>query len=265
VQVAVDTKHHLIVTHEVTNTGSDRSQLAKVAAQAKEVLGADDLAVVADRGYFNSTEILACAQADITVTLPKPMTSGAKSEGRFGKQDFVYLPTEDVYRCPAGQKLSYHYTNEEDGKALRRYWTTACPGCPIKTATFACLIRCRFTRWRQPPTSQLANRPMEIYSSHSIHRTSLKVPFERPWKLNSSRKAQLAIFATPHDGISGISVVAAEGHKWDTPKIGRERMDSSIQCRVARIRRSVYFRYCALAPFRPRCPCTYSPIISRAS
>ena len=133
VQIAVDTEHHLIVTHEVTNTGSDRSQLANMALQAKEVLHADHLDVVADRGYFNSPEILACEQADITVTLPKPMTSGAKSEGRFGKQDFVYLPTEDAYRCPAGEKLTYRYTNEEDGKALRRYWTTACPSCPLKS------------------------------------------------------------------------------------------------------------------------------------
>jgi Transposase DDE domain len=146
VQVAVDTEHHLIVTHEVTNTGSDRSQLAKVASQAKAALGADQLNVVADRGYFNSPEILACAQADITVTLPKPMTSGAKSDGRFGKQDFVYLPTEDVYRCPAGERLTYRYTNEEHGKTLRRYWTTACPRCPLK-------VRCttgperRITRW----------------------------------------------------------------------------------------------------------------------
>ena len=102
VQVAVDTEHHLIVTHEVTNTGSDRSQLAKVASQAKDILGADHLDAVADRGYFNSPEILACEQADITVTLPKPMTSGAKSDGRF-KQDFVYLPIEDVYRCPGAR------------------------------------------------------------------------------------------------------------------------------------------------------------------
>jgi hypothetical protein len=107
VQVAVDTEHHLIVTHEVTNTGSDRSQLANMAKQAKAVLGADHLDAVADRGYFNSPEILACEQADITVTLPKPMTSGAKSDGRFGKQDFVYLASEDVYRCPAGERLSY--------------------------------------------------------------------------------------------------------------------------------------------------------------
>jgi transposase len=146
VQVAVDTEHHLIVTHEVTNIGPDRSQLAKVASQAKEVLGADELDVVADRGYFNSTEILACAQAEITVTLPKPMTSGAKSEGRFGKQDFVYLPMEDVYRCPAGQKLSYHYTNEEDGKTLRRYWTTACAACPLKSQCTTGPER-RITRW----------------------------------------------------------------------------------------------------------------------
>src|SRR6184192_2135554 len=110
VQVAVDTEHHLIVAHEVTNSGSDRAQLANMGRQAKEVLGADHLDVVADRGYFNSTEILACEQADITVTLPKPMTSGAKSDGRFGKQDFVYLRTEDVYRCPSGEKLTYRYT-----------------------------------------------------------------------------------------------------------------------------------------------------------
>src|SRR5438067_2013195 len=133
VQVAVDTEHHLIVTHEVTNTGSDRSQLAKVASQAKDILGADHLDAVADRGYFNSPEILACEQADITVTLPKPMTSGAKSDGRFGKQDFVYLPTEDVYRCPAGREADLSLTNEEDGKTLRRYWTTACLRCPLKS------------------------------------------------------------------------------------------------------------------------------------
>jgi hypothetical protein len=136
----------LIVTHEVTNTGSDRSQLAKMASQAKDVLEAHHLDVVADRGYFNSPEILACDQAGITVTLPKPMTSGAKADGRFGKQDFVYLPTEDVYRCPAGEKLTYRFTNEEGGKTLRHYWTTACPTCPLKSQCTPASLR-RITRW----------------------------------------------------------------------------------------------------------------------
>src|SRR5262249_41243373 len=105
VQVAVDTEHHLIVTHEVTNVGSDRSQLARVAKEATAGLQTDTLEAVADRGYFNDEEIVACDQAGITVTLPKPMTSSAKSEGRFGKQDFAYLAEEDVYRRPAGERL----------------------------------------------------------------------------------------------------------------------------------------------------------------
>ena len=133
VQVAVETENHLIITHELTNSGSDRAQLANVGKAAKEVLRVDTLEAVADRGYFNSPEIFACHEAGITVTLPKPMTSGAKAEGRFGKQDFVYLPGEDAYRCPAGQHLKYRYSNEEDGKKLRRYWTTACPACPLKS------------------------------------------------------------------------------------------------------------------------------------
>ncbi len=133
VQVAVDTKHHLIVTHEVTNSGSDRAQLANVAKQAKAVLQTETLEAVADRGYFSSAEILACHEAGITVTLPKPQTSGAKSDGRLGKQDFVYLPEEDAYRCPAGEQLPYRFTSEEDGKRIRRYWTTACQNCALKS------------------------------------------------------------------------------------------------------------------------------------
>jgi transposase len=146
VQVAVETDNHLIVTHEVTNSGSDRSQLARVGKAAKAVMRADTLEAVADRGYFNSPEILACHEAGITVTLPKPMTSGAKSAGRFGKQDFVYLPDEDIYRCPAGERLTYRYSNEEDGKELRRYWTTACSGCPLKSHCTTGPER-RITRW----------------------------------------------------------------------------------------------------------------------
>ena len=103
VQVAVETEHHLIVAHEVTNMGSDRSQLPR-PHRSEGHSRCEQLDAVADRGYFNSQEIKECEQAGITVTLPKPQTSGAKAEGRFGKQDFVYLLTEDVYRCPGGRE-----------------------------------------------------------------------------------------------------------------------------------------------------------------
>jgi hypothetical protein len=70
----------------------------------------------------------------------------AKSEGRFGKQDFVYLSDEDVYRCPAGEKLRYRYTNEENGQKLRRYWTNACSHCTLKDCCTTGKER-RITRW----------------------------------------------------------------------------------------------------------------------
>jgi hypothetical protein len=146
VQVAVDTEHHLIVTHEVTNVGSDRSQLARVAKEAKAALQTDTLEAVADRGYFSGEEIVACDQIGITVTLPKPMTSGAKSEGRFGKQDFAYLPADDVYRCPAGERLKYYYTNVEHGPKLHRYWTNACRTCALKSRCTTAVQR-RITWW----------------------------------------------------------------------------------------------------------------------
>jgi len=132
VQVAVDTEHHLIITHEVTNVGSDRAQLAHMAKQTKATLEAESLDVIADRGYFSGQEILACDQAGITATLPKPMTSNAKAEGRFGKQDFRYVAEKDIYVCPAGEELAYSFTTEDKGMVLRRYRTNACQSCSIK-------------------------------------------------------------------------------------------------------------------------------------
>ncbi len=146
VQAAVDIKHHLIVAHEVTNKGTDRAQLAAMAKQAKAALQAAKLDVVADRGYFDSMQILACDEADITVTLPKPLTSGAKAKGRFGKQDFVYIAEDDVYRCPAGARLINHFTTQERGLTLHRYWTNACQRCAIKDRCTTAKER-RITRW----------------------------------------------------------------------------------------------------------------------
>jgi transposase len=160
VQVAVDTDHHLIIAHEVTNTGSDRAQLANIASQAKDVLGVEKLEAVADRGYYSGEEILACDKAGIAVTLPKPMTSGLEARGRFGKQDFVYLGDEDVYRCPAGEKLNYHYTNEEDGQQLRRYWTNVCRDCALKPRCTTGKER-RITRWEHEHVLEAVQRRLD--------------------------------------------------------------------------------------------------------
>jgi hypothetical protein len=132
VQSAVDTKHHLIVTHEVTNVGIDNDQLSPMAEQACDALQAEIIEVVADKGYFNSEEIAACEEAGIAVYVPKTITSNARFEGRFDKRDFVYDPARDRYTCPSGRHLNYRMSREEDGRVIRTYWTNVCATCPLK-------------------------------------------------------------------------------------------------------------------------------------
>jgi DDE family transposase/transposase-like protein DUF772 len=160
VQTAVDTENHLIVAHEVTNVGNDTAHLANIAELAKEVLEVDTLEAVADRGYFDGEQILACAEAGIDMTLPKPMRSGAKSEGRFGKQDFVYLADEDVYRCPTKQKLRYYYTKEENGQKFRCYWTNACRTCPLKAKCTTGKER-RISRWEHEAVVEAVQKRLD--------------------------------------------------------------------------------------------------------
>ena len=177
VQSAVDTTNHLIVAHEVTNAGSDRSQLANTAAQAKAALHADELEAVADRGYFKGEEILACEQTGVTVTLPKPQTSGAKSDGRFGKQDFVYRPTDDVYICPAGEKLKYYFSAEENGQRMRRYWTNACRTCSIKAQCTTGPQR-RITRWEHEHVVEAVQKRLDHNpQAMRVRRETVEHPF----------------------------------------------------------------------------------------
>jgi transposase len=162
VQAAVDIEHHLIVAHDVTNVGTDVSQLAPMAQLTKAALETDRLEVVADRGYFSSEQILACEEAGVTVTLPKPQTSGNRVKGRFVKQDFRYVASEDVYVCPAGEKLTYRYTNQEDGRVLRRYWTSACQTCAIKDRCTSGKER-RITRWQHEHVVEAVQRRLDAH------------------------------------------------------------------------------------------------------
>jgi hypothetical protein len=120
VQTAVDATSHLIVAHEVTNVGNDCNQLTNMAGQARAATGIENLTVVADRGYFKGEEILQCDEAGITAFVPKPLTSGSKADGYFGKQDFVYVAEDDEYRCPARQRLTWRFTNIEHGMTPQR-------------------------------------------------------------------------------------------------------------------------------------------------
>jgi len=125
VQAAVDTQHHMIVAHEVTNVGHDRSQLTGMSELAREAIGRKNLTVLADRGYFDGEEILKCGAAGITTLVPKPITSNSRADGRFDKRDFIYNAERDEYRCPAGERAIWRMTTVENRRTMHRYWPSA--------------------------------------------------------------------------------------------------------------------------------------------
>ena len=162
VQTAVDAEHHLIVAHDVIMTGSDRQQLSSMAVKARDAMGAPAVEVLADRGYFSGEEILACEAAGVTPYVPKPFTSGARANGRFSKQDFIYIPETDVYRCPAGQLLPRHMTNIERGLATHKYWDLAsCRACEIRSQCTLSENR-RITRWEHEAVIDAMQRRMDL-------------------------------------------------------------------------------------------------------
>ena len=146
VQAAVDAKHHLIVAYDVTNDGHDRAQLSHMAMKAKDALGAEHMTALADRGYFSAPEIRACEDAGVIPLVPKPLTSNSKAEGRFDKRDFVYDASADEYECPAGERAIRRFTTEEKGLTLHKYWSSACPRCPIRKKCTTASYR-RIGRW----------------------------------------------------------------------------------------------------------------------
>jgi transposase len=147
VQTAVDAKHHLIVAHEVINEGVDRDQLAPMSERAQDATGVESLTAVADRGYFKGEQIKKCEEAGVVPMVPKTMTSNSLAEGRFDKQDFIYIAADDEYRCPAGQRAIKRFTTVEAGMTLDVYWSSACTHCPIKAQCTTSDYR-RIRRWK---------------------------------------------------------------------------------------------------------------------
>jgi len=177
VQTAVDTKHHMIVAHEVTNQGSDRRQLANMAKQAKSALEVEELRVVADRGYYRSEEILGCDKVNIKTYLPKPNTSPNRAKGQFDRDAFHYIAEDDEYECPAGQRLVRHATMQDMGKTMYRYWTSVCGHCPMKAECTSGKER-RVTRWEHEEVLEAAQARLDRNPDMMrIRRATVEHPF----------------------------------------------------------------------------------------
>ena len=177
VQLAVDAKHHFVVAHEVSNEGHDRTHLASMAIAAREAMGKNKLRAVADRGYYNAPQIKACHDAGVAAILPKPMTSNAKAEGRFDKADFIYIAKDDEYQCPAGERAIYRFTSEENGLQLRRYWSSACPQCPLKARCTPSSYR-RISRWEHEAVLEAVQRRLDKhFDAMTVRRSTVEHVF----------------------------------------------------------------------------------------
>jgi hypothetical protein len=113
----------------------------------------------------------------MTPLVPKPLTSGSKAEGRFGKRDFVYAADDDTWRCPAAERLTSRYTSVELGMNLYVYWTTACQGCPIKAKCTTGEER-RIKRWEHEAVLDIMQKRLdEAPEKMEVRRQTVEHPF----------------------------------------------------------------------------------------
>jgi len=179
VQSVTDSKHHLIVEHEVTNEVVDRTQLSKMAIKAKATLDVQTIDAVADLGYYFGQEIKECLKHGITPYVPRPYTSAAKKLGLFGKEDFVYDRQNDLYVCPAGKKLPFRFATTEKGRDIKYYFDAACTHCNIKAkCTRTKKGGRRITRWvDEDILDDMERRVQERPEMTKLRKTLVEHPF----------------------------------------------------------------------------------------
>ncbi len=179
VQTAVDTKHHLIVAHEVTNK-PDRGQLYATGKQAQAALGQKTITVIADKGYYSGPDIKHTQDAGMTALVPKGDTSGSEKKGIFNRSLFKYDADKDVYICPASQELPYRFTSVEKGLSLKRYWVDAptCRACELKPQCSNSKQSRRLTRWvHQDEIDHLDDLMASMPDSMLIRKQTVEHPF----------------------------------------------------------------------------------------
>ena len=133
VQVAVDTKHKLIVEQQVTNRVVDMGMLRQTAEPAREVLGVETIEVVADKGYFKIEDIEACEKAGMVPYVPRPQRGPSVKAGLYRKDEFQYDADSDSYVCPAGQRLHPYSSSLLRGlKKINYVNKLACDDCQIR-------------------------------------------------------------------------------------------------------------------------------------
>lgn len=178
VQTVVDQKYHLIVAQEVSNEGLDNHQLFTMAQKTQQMLGQNELQVVADMGYYNHEELKQCEEAGITTYVCKPLVSKNRARGLFGKEKFIYEADGDFYRCPAQERLDFRFETQEGDQKFRYYWTKACPRCALKAQ---CTTDPRFHRIKRWQHEAVLERIEQRVKANSVILKLRKQLVEHPF------------------------------------------------------------------------------------
>jgi transposase len=178
VQIAVDAEHHLIVAHEVTNIGSDRAQLTSMGRKARDATGYAAVTVLADRGYYNGDEVLACEGIGILPVIPKTQTSGNAKRGLFTVADFIYDADNDRYTCPAGKHLTRGKVRSDRHDNIDHYRNlTACSTCALKPGCTPDKVK-RLKRWEHEGVlDKMQERLDRMPDAMTIRRQTVEHPF----------------------------------------------------------------------------------------
>ncbi len=178
VQIAVDAEHHLITAHEVTNVGSDRAQLASMGCRARDATGCEEVTVLADRGYYNGEEVLACEGTGVLPCVPKTLTSGNAKRGLFTGQDFIYDAENDRYTCPAGQYLTKGKVRSDRRDTIDHYRNlTACSACTLKPRCTSEKVK-RVKRWEHEGVlDKMQARLDQLPDAMTVRRQTVEHPF----------------------------------------------------------------------------------------
>ena len=177
-QIAVDAEHHLIVAHDVTNVGSDRAQLTAMSRKAREASGCEEVTVLADRGYYNGDEVLACEGTGILPVIPKTQTSGNAKRGLFTVADFIYDAENDRYTCPAGEHLTKGKVRSDRRDNIDHYRNlTACLTCALKPRCTPDKVK-RLKRWEHESVlDKMQARLDHMPEAMTIRRQTVEHPF----------------------------------------------------------------------------------------
>jgi transposase len=178
VQIAVDAEHHMIVAHEVINQGYDRQQLVPMALKAQQATGCEQVTALADRGYFNGDQVLACEGTGIAPVVPKTLTSSGAKRGFFTRQDFIYDAEHDHYTCPAGAKLTKAKRRADHTEDLDFYrHLSACFTCPLKSQCTPTKLR-RIKRWvNEDVLDRMQDRLDRMPEAMDVRRQTVEHPF----------------------------------------------------------------------------------------